>query len=157
MSDQANPWNKDKPYDYGASWFVSKPYLGIVNERLTGKADLHWLQWTIDEYLTGQDTEGKRCLILGSNEGWMEIAIRRGGFRGEIVASDIADKALARAGAIVRDMGLDGITHQRADLNHDVFPPNSFDYVIVEGVLHHIEAIEFCVTGLKRALRQMAY
>ena len=148
-----NPWNSAKPYDYGSSWILSKEYAAIINERVTGDRSMHWLPWSISKYICVGDTETESVLILGSNEGWMEIAIRQAGFKGRIVASDIADRALERARKRVNDLGLDGIEHVKADLNVDQFPASSFDYIVAEGVLHHIENIDFCIKGLRSALK----
>ncbi|WP_108179789.1 class I SAM-dependent methyltransferase [Phreatobacter oligotrophus] len=125
-------------------------YLKLINERYTGDPDKHWFSYSIEKYICTGDTSQKSVLILGSNEGWMEIALRQAGFAGRIVASDIADKALERASKRVRELGLQGVEHQRADLNVDRFPAVTFDFVVVEGVLHHIENIAFCIEGLNR-------
>lgn len=149
-----NPYNDDKPYDYSSSWIASKPYTNLLNERMTGLPDLHWFPWSIEKYINLGATDDKSCLILGSNEGWMEIALRQSGFKGRIVASDIADRALSRAKAKVEALGLLDIEHVKADLNVDTFPPGSFDYIVAEGVLHHIEKIDDCIRGLRAALNQ---
>jgi ubiquinone/menaquinone biosynthesis C-methylase UbiE len=148
-----NPWNSEKPYDYSTSWISSKTYCRIVNERYTGSKDKHWYTYSIEKYICVGNTVDQSILILGSNEGWMEIAIRQAGFQGKIVASDIADKALQRAAAKVKDLGFTNIEHIKADLNVDVFPEASFDFVIAEGVLHHIENINFCIDGIHRSLK----
>jgi ubiquinone/menaquinone biosynthesis C-methylase UbiE len=153
IMDGLNPWNNDKPYNYGTSWIVSKPYLSQINLRMTGDPDKHWLTFALENYINIGNTKNKSILLLGSNEGWMEIHIRNLGFKGRIVATDIADKALARARKKVLDLGLKDIDHIVADLNKDTFEPESFDYIIAEGVLHHIENIDFCIAQLKYCLK----
>ncbi len=73
------------------------------------------------------------------------------GFEGEIIASDIADKALARAKEKASVLGYTNIKYKVADLNHDSFE-GPFDFIFAEGVLHHIENIEMCLTMLNRVL-----
>jgi SAM-dependent methyltransferase len=124
-----------------------------MNERMTDDPDLHWLHWSIRNHIAVGENSNKSCLILGSNEGWMEIAVRQGGFLGRIVASDIADKALTRARAKVDAIGLSGIEHICADLNTFHFEKDAFDFIVAEGVLHHVENIEFCIDGLRSSLK----
>lgn len=96
-----------------------------------------------------------RCLILGSNEGKMEQFLCQWGFVGEIVASDIADRALARAAAKAKQFGYDNIRHVQADLNTDDLLKRTdgrFDFIVAEGVLHHIHNLERCIEMLKSLL-----
>ncbi|MGO4441170.1 class I SAM-dependent methyltransferase [Rhizobium sp. RAF56] len=153
MSQNTNPWNSDKPYDLGQTWASSQAYLRVINQRMTGDPDKHWLEYAIEHYLCVGDTKSTSCLLLGANEGRMEIMLRNSGFEGRIVATDIADKALERAKAKIDTLGLIGIEYVVADLNTDKFEPASFDFIIAEGVLHHIERLDNCIKGLKAALK----
>jgi SAM-dependent methyltransferase len=147
-----NPWNRDKPYDMTGSWVSSQPYVAILNERLTGDPTKHWLTYAAEKYICLGDTTDKSCLLLGANEGYMERLLRTLGFAGSIVASDIADLALARAKATSEAAGLNGIQYVRMDLNQDSIE-GKFDYVIAEGVLHHIVNIEACMSRIVDALK----
>ena len=89
-----------------------------------------------------------RCLILGSNEGDVERVLCEWGFAGEIVATDIAQNALARAEAEARRLGYANIRHVQADLNVDAIP-GKFDFVIAKGVLHHIENLGRCLRMIR--------
>jgi SAM-dependent methyltransferase len=100
--------------------------------------------------------EEYRCLLLGSNEGHMERMLCERGFTGEITASDIAEKALARAKQKTESLGFRNVNYIVADLNTDKFEGN-FDYIIAEGVLHHIENIEPCLKMLSSALKPDGY
>src|SRR5262249_51989228 len=79
-----------------------------------------------------------------------------GGFVGPIVASDIADRALARAAEQARAAGYANIRHIQADLNTaDLASPHfggPFDFVLAEGVLHHIGGTERCLRMLHESL-----
>lgn len=148
-----NPYNQDQPADFSESWIGSAPYLALINERITGDPSLHWLDFALRTYVLPGSGPDTACLLLGSNEGSMEIALRQAGFPGRIVATDIADKALARARVRTAELGLAGIEHVVADLNRDTFPDGSFDLVIAEGVLHHVENIDFCLSHLRAAMK----
>lgn len=149
----ANPWNNRQSYDYSASWIAAESYCRRINERFTGDPDTHWLEYSIKKFLLCGDTESKSVLILGANEGWMEAAISKAGFKGKIIASDIADKALARAKAKTESLSIQNVEYVHADLNSHKFAECSFDFVIAEGVLHHIENIDFCIDVLRRCLK----
>lgn len=145
-----NPWNEDKPWNPASSWVECQPYTSIVNEHITGNPNVSWFDYVLDKYILRTGTAN--ILLLGSSEGRMEIGLRERGFKGRIVATDIADKAIARARAKCRNRGFDNIEHVIADLNEQVFT-EQFDFIIAEGVLHHIENIELCLENLKTCLR----
>ena len=86
----------------------------------------------------------------------MERLLCENGFKGEIIASDIAAKALGRAEKVAREKGYQNIKYVVADLNKDRFE-GPFDFVIAEGVLHHIEKIEGCLRWLSEALTPEGY
>jgi hypothetical protein len=70
--------------------------------------------------------------MLGASEGGRARELCEAGFRGEIVATDIADKALD--GARRSLAGYDNVTYVLADLDHDRFA-GQFDFIVAEGVL----------------------
>ena len=92
-----------------------------------------------------------RCLVLGSNEGWMERRLCEKGFKGNIVASDIADKAINRAKQKSDSLGFLNIDYVVADLNKFEFD-GLYDFIIAEGVIHHIVNIERCLWMLQSKL-----
>jgi SAM-dependent methyltransferase len=150
-----NPWNADEPYRYLGNWLSAPPVCRMINERISGDAALSWHPYAVKTYIR-PPYDQKSCLILGSNEGNGEEALRHAGFTGRIVATDIADKALARAQARAERRGDTNVEHVLADLNTAVFP-GPFDYIIAEGVLHHIENIEHCLDMLHEALAPDGY
>lgn len=103
-----------------------------------------------------KERDSYRCLILGSNEGNVERFLCQWGFTGEIVASDVADKALGRARAEAERLGYTNIRHVQADLNTDPLPPGKFDFVIAEGVLHHIVKLNRCLGAIREAMNDGA-
>jgi SAM-dependent methyltransferase len=89
--------------------------------------------------------------VLGCNEGWVVERLCSTGFSGTILASDIANKALARAQARIAALGFNNVEYIVADLNSYRFD-GLFDFIVAEGVLHHIGNIEYCLEGLHSAL-----
>ena len=156
----ANPWNRDVPMSYSSMWIGSKECIRAIQRKTSDDENTHWLDYSIATHmgsaLVGQPDGPKpktayRCLILGTGEGWMERRLRKVGFVGPIVASDVADKALARAREKSQALGYTDITYVVADLNHDTFE-GPFDFIIAEGVLHHIERVEHCLSQIRHLL-----
>lgn len=153
--DISNPWNQDKPMDYSASWLGARQYVDHVNKSITQETGKHWIDYIIENYIIPASKTRKNqvsCLIVGSNEGHIEIKLRESGFTGKIVASDIAEKALLRAAEKAKALGFVGIEHVVCDLNTDKFT-GKFDFIIAEGVLHHIENLEECLSHLNDILK----
>jgi hypothetical protein len=130
-----------------------------IAERYLWPALRHWKTWVPAErqalaysLVVQRDPDEYRCLILGSNEGNVERFLCQWGFTGEIVASDIADKALGRARAEAERLGYTNICHVQADLNSDPLPPGKFDFVIAEGVLHHIANLDRCLSLIRESM-----
>jgi SAM-dependent methyltransferase len=157
-SDRMVP-NSAAPVSYAAMWLGARTCQQVINRRISGDESRGWLEHAMDRYLapalgrapSTRPREDYRCLLLGANEGYMERALCAAGFRGSITASDIADKALARASAAAIDAGYSNIEHVVADLNRDRFD-GPYDWIIAEGVLHHVERIDACLDGLAGAL-----
>lgn len=169
-----NPWDADKPFDYGNIWVSSGPIIRSMCRKVTGNEKMGWQQYVMEKYLhpaltrwteyvsdaardgaypylNTKPPEEYRCLILGSNEGAVERQLCEWGFVGEIVASDIAENALARARDQAQALGYHNIRHLKADLNTDRFD-GRFDFIIAEGVLHHIAELESCLGMLREVL-----
>src|ERR1700683_534200 len=100
-----NPWNADVPKHFESIWLNSTDVVEWIQRKTSKDPQLHWLNYSINKYFgpaiqrSGglKQRSDYRCLILGASEGWMERLLRERGFEGEIVATDIADKALKRA------------------------------------------------------------
>ncbi|WP_204139078.1 bifunctional 2-polyprenyl-6-hydroxyphenol methylase/3-demethylubiquinol 3-O-methyltransferase UbiG [Halomicronema sp. CCY15110] len=156
-----NPWNANEPVSYDGMWLGCNTCVKHIQRKVSGDENTHWLTYAVQKYLGGaigqisadKDRTEYRCLILGANEGHVERELCQHGFIGEIVASDIADKALARAAEKSKELGYENITYVVADLNGDLADlPGMFDFIIFEGVLHHIVKIEECLQHLQNKL-----
>ena len=151
-----NPWNSDEPFSYKQMWFGATVCQERINRKIAGE-NIHWLEYVWKKYMAPRvaisaGAAALRCLILGSSEGWIELHLCEKGFSGEIVASDIAEKAVSRARAKVADAGYHNVRHVIADLNSDSFE-GEFDFIIAEGVLHHIMNMERCLGMLRSCLK----
>lgn len=170
----SNPWNTNQPFDYSSVWVSSRPIIRSMCRKVCGDEVRGWQQYAMEKYLYPALTkweqytddrvkaakhlyprlkrpEEYRCLIVGSNEGVVERQFCGWGFAGEIVASDIADNALARAREQAVAHGYSNIRHLKADLNTDDFS-GKFDFIVAEGVLHHIANTERCLEMLHGCL-----
>ena len=173
MSGQ-NPWNADQPFNYSSAWVSSRPIIRSMCRKVSGIETKGWHQYIMEKYLhpalpkwreytdetvraakhvygTTKRPEQYRCLILGSNEGTVERMLCSWGYCGEIIASDIADKALDRSREQAAALGYGNIRHVNADLNSDRFE-GPFDFIIAEGVLHHIVKLDRCLHMLQTCL-----
>lgn len=150
MNSNNNPWNTDKPFNIAGMWFSAQLCNEVINRAISGNESVGASQYLVEKYL--KDFPDTRALVVGSNEGYMTTSLRQYGYRGAITETDIADKAMERAAAKYKELGLTGITQVLADLNKDVIP-GEFDFIVAEGVLHHIEQIEFCLKNLFNSLR----
>jgi len=148
MSDRKNPWNEDVPFSIEGMWIATGTCQRRINRRISGREEVEWLPYVLDRYFVSRRSE-RRCLVLGCSEGWVVERLCRAGFTGEIVASDIAEKALGRARERLHEFR--NIVYVSADLNSHRFE-GPFDLIIAEGVLHHIENVKECLKGLHDAL-----
>ena len=169
-----NPWNSERPWDVENIWVKSEPIMNSMTEKRTGDPGEPWRDyicrkfmwpalsnWTArvkpeqkahaHRFVTSKPTDRYRCLVLGSTEAAVEKALWDWGFTGEIIVSEVADKALSRTKALAESTGHDNTRFLLADLNTHRFDGN-FDYIIANGVLHHIQNIEWCIEGLATCL-----
>ena len=154
-----NPWNSDAPYSLAGMWFNSRVCLRAINRKISGDPNVSWFDYVLATYMAEalgrrvsvRPQEDYSCLLLGSNEGWMERTLCAEGFVGRITATDIAENALARARAASADEGITNVEYVLADLNEAHFD-GPFDFIVAEGVLHHIDRLDHCLPMLCDAL-----
>ena len=154
-----NPWNDDVPMSYSEMWIRASVCSKNINKKVSGDEETTWLDYVINSHILPAIKRGEKnnsdwnVLLLGSNEGHMERALYDKGYRGNILASDIAEKALARAKERSVELGIDNIKYMAADLNNASFD-EKFDFIIAEGVLHHVVNIKSCLTMLNDCLKE---
>lgn len=150
-----NPWNDDAPKSYSGMWFGCQATEKHINRKISGDSSIGWVEHFLRTYRVAE-SRGSRCLLLGANEGSMERQLRHFGYQGEILSTDIADRALARAAERANAEGLKGIEYRVADLNKDRFE-GPFDFIFAEGVLHHITNAESLLPHLNDILAPNGY
>jgi SAM-dependent methyltransferase len=146
-----NPWDVDTPFDTSGMWISAPTCVANINNKISGNPHMGATEYIASKYLTQSESSATNTLILGSNEGNMTAGIRSFGYDGNIVESDIAEKAMARAKSRYQNLGLSGIKQIPADLNTTAIE-GEFEFIIAEGVLHHIENIDFCLDNISKAL-----
>ena len=162
-SSRNNPWNSNQPFSASEMWFAADECNRTINHKIAGE-NISWLEYVMKKYLApalgwAPSTKPRheyRCLLLGANEGHMELALCQQGFIGQIIASDIAEKALSRAKQQIEALGYTNVDYVIADLNTDSFE-GKFDYIIAEGVLHHISNIDGCLQMLNSKLLEDSF
>src|SRR5690242_13224926 len=115
-----NPWNSDTPWAVDNIWTVSSPIIEARAKKISGDPSKDWLQYACEAHLAqtfGRTASGHRCLVMGSTELRVEKTLWQYGYDGEIVSTDIADKAMARSRVEAERMGKRNATFVVADLN----------------------------------------
>lgn len=137
-------------------WLGCRSVQRHVNAKISGDPGIDWFEHALREHFAAALGVGGvkprsqyRCLMLGASEGGRVRQLCEAGFVGEIVATDIADRALDRARRSLAEFP--NVTYVVADLNRDRFA-GRFDYIVAEGVLHHIERVEQCLGHLAEVL-----
>lgn len=158
----ANPWNEAKPFDYSTLWLGTKICIEHINQRITGDPQVHPFTYYVNKFVMSRGHEAIRhcrALLLGASEGNMERELCRRGFTGEIVATDIAANALARAKQQSDALGYHNIRHVVHDLNEpfDNKFGGAFDFIFAEGVLHHVQNVAVCLEGCRDLLKPDGY
>jgi len=146
-----NPWNLGAPFDTSEMWISTPACVEVINTKISGNPFVGATQYIAEKYLNQGALGTTTALVLGSNEGNMTAGIRSFGYSGRIVETDIAENAMMRAKSRYETLGLSGIQQITADLNSESIE-GEFDFIIAEGVLHHIENIDFCLDNIAKSL-----
>jgi SAM-dependent methyltransferase len=123
------------------------------NYLVSGDRDVYWVDWVRDRYFP--EGYGGDVLSLGCGTGHLDrIFGQRGLKMRSLTGFDISPAAVARAQALADAASLaPTIRYHVADLNHFELPPRAFDFVYFFQSLHHIEALEHVLDGVRATLR----
>lgn len=135
-------------------WLDSPAVRQIVQKRITGSADLDWLDWVVQALCL---RPGGRWLSLGCGGGAREVRAIRQGFARSVLALDISAASLEVARERALQEGAQAIEFRVADLNALDLPPKEFDLVLMEMSLHHVKALEATLDQVARSLRPDGY
>lgn len=99
-------------------------------------------------------TPGFNVLELGCNSGWLTVAMARCGAQAH--GLDIGAKAIEVARLyyqLVKDELIGTASYQVADLNNTNLPIETYDVVVIKGVLHHLPNLESLIDRVYQALK----
>jgi SAM-dependent methyltransferase len=102
------------------------------------------------ENLIYQDVQGRRVLEYGCGTGSRSFELARRG--AEVVGIDISPVGVAKAAERAVAEGLESLSFTVMDAANMTFPDGSFDMVIGEGILHHLD-LEQSFSEIARVLR----
>jgi SAM-dependent methyltransferase len=167
----SNPWNNDQPWQPANIWIACEQITSHMAAQL-GYPVGHWVElacnryvwpalpkWTEKrnhavrpwQYRNVKPSRDYRCLILGSTEGGVETVLWEWGFDGEMVVMDIAEKAMARQQEAVDKAGRERVYFRAADLNTATLD-GPYDFIIANGILHHLIGLKHCLSQIRAAL-----
>ena len=120
---------------------------------ISGDRDIYWVDWVRDHYFP--DGHAGDVLSLGCGSGHLDRIFRqRGLVMRSLTGLDISPAAVGRAQTLAEEASLaPTIRYQAADLNRFTLPSRAFDFVYFFQSLHHIEALEHVLDGVRAALR----
>jgi ubiquinone/menaquinone biosynthesis C-methylase UbiE len=128
----------DKEYTEGSRKAVGKIYSIIRNRRLSYEATIY------------DDVAGKRVLEYGCGTGSHSMEMARMG--AEVVGIDISEQGIRVATERAAEANLPNATYEVMDAEEMTFPDCSFDLIIGEGILHHLD-LEKCYAEISRVLK----
>jgi ubiquinone/menaquinone biosynthesis C-methylase UbiE len=106
------------------------------------------------EALLARIRPGMTTLELGCASGWLTLALAQQG--ADALGYDISKKSLTIARDYygqIADTVPGQARYAVADLNYLNLPPNTFDVVVVKGVLHHLVQMPDVIAQVKRTLK----
>ena len=131
------------------TWMAEPAVRRAVNARITG--DPH--RWPMEWFRSSLDEPFERGLSLGCGEGRLERDVLAKGICREMVGLDLSPEAVARASESARAESCSEVEYRLGDMNRLELEENSFDIIFFHQSLHHVEALELCLTSVARALR----
>ena len=102
------------------------------------------------EKLIYGDVAGKRILEYGCGTGSHSLEIARRG--GRVVGIDISEVGIRKARERAAEAGVTGAEYEVMDAEKMTFPDGTFDLVIGEGILHHLN-LEASYAEISRVLK----
>lgn len=116
----------------------------ILGGRETYSCYADWVDFLITDY-----GPRKSCLSLGSGLGRVEKYLLDHGFSGEIEAIDLCAD-------VNTEIRIDDtkISAQKGDLNFVKIKPNTYDFILCHGVLHHLINLEHILYQINGALTE---
>ena len=128
-------------------WEANEPVTAHQNIRVSGDKQVTALEWFWKKYGPFQDVAN-----IGTGVGLLEQSLcSMPDFRGRVIGYDISPHSLEIARQNCSRFL--NAKFEVADLNTMVWEPEQFDLITAHGALHHIEALDWCLGQIRRALR----
>jgi len=108
-----------------------------------------WLSWLQRVY---SHPRPKRVLELGSGNGDLLLDLRRMDFADEFVGIDISDAGIRLAGEKAAQMGYTNVAFFQGDLNQIQLESNTYDIIVSQMCIHHVENLEGLFEQVAQAL-----
>lgn len=112
-------------------------------------AEYGWISWLKRVYGASRRAN---VLELGSGTGDLLLDLRRMEFADEFLGLDISEVGVQVANRKVAEAGYTNVRFLQADLNRITLDPGSYDVVVVQMALHHIENLEGVFEQVAQAL-----
>ena len=138
MSKQSEKEFFNDTYDSNARRSVGQIY-SIIRTRVRCYEDLIY-----------SGVEGLKILEYGCGEGSHSLEMARRG--GQVVGIDISEVGIVNATARAKEKGIVGVEYKVMDAEKMTFSENTFDLVIGEGILHHLD-LEQSYREISRVLK----
>jgi ubiquinone/menaquinone biosynthesis C-methylase UbiE len=102
------------------------------------------------EHILYTDVKGLRVLEYGCGEGSHSLEFAKRG--GIVTGIDISEVGIQKAAEAAAAAGIEGVEHEVMDAMDMTFPDETFDLVIGEGILHHLD-LEKSYSEISRVLK----
>jgi 2-polyprenyl-3-methyl-5-hydroxy-6-metoxy-1,4-benzoquinol methylase len=97
---------------------------------------------------------GMSALELGCASGWLTLALAQAG--ADATGMDLSEKSLAVARTYyesIRSSVKGSVTYAPVDMNHLQLPAETYDIIVVKGVLHHLINLDHVIAEIRKALK----
>jgi 2-polyprenyl-3-methyl-5-hydroxy-6-metoxy-1,4-benzoquinol methylase len=97
---------------------------------------------------------GMKALELGCASGWLTLALAQQG--ADAVGMDLSEKSLNVGRTYyesIRETVKGSVTYGTVDMNHLQLPPDTYDVIVVKGVLHHLVNLDQVISEVHRSLK----
>ena len=127
---------------------IDHPEILAYRGRILGKVDgaTDYVSWA--SFLLREHGSRERCLSLGSGLGRMEKFLISTGFTSKFETIELSPHGNKKARIYE-----EGIEALEGDLNFVQLEPESYDFILCHGVLHHLINLEHVFGQLNRALK----
>jgi 2-polyprenyl-3-methyl-5-hydroxy-6-metoxy-1,4-benzoquinol methylase len=143
-------------YGKGFLWVESKPVLEEIHRRMSGNPNKDWVAYTMETYLNKK--RGSYIgLSLGCGISVVERTLQKQRICKKLDAYDFAEGAIKETKRLAQAEKLQ-INYRKIDLNRSKLKKNTYDFIIANSVLHHIETWNsYLIKWIKRLLKTASY